>query len=101
MPGGRPRLLLGLAGAGRGSPTPRPVNRRVSTRPPSSRPVDQVDEPGEVRLPFARAEVDAEPRPVDPVPSNRPRVPDGLRRGGQRDLRIPAVALPSGRVAAE
>ncbi len=100
MSGGHPRLLFGLEER---VEQPDPLARESPGVDAAAidRPADQVDEPMEVRLPLARAEVDTESRPVDLPAVEQAGIPDGLRRDRQCDLRIPAVAIPPRRVAAE
>ena len=100
MPGGHPRLLLGLEER---VEQPDPLGRESPGIDPAviDRPADQVDEPRKVCLSLARAEVDAESRPVDRLAVDQAGILDGLGRDGQRNLGVPAVALPPGRVAAE
>ena len=74
------------------------MNADVSTLPSLGRLVDQVDEPGEVLLPLARAEVDPEPRPVEVLHRQQARVVDRHPRGGDGELGVAAVLLPAGGV---
>ena len=97
---GRPRLLLGLEDRVEDLDPPSReapgVNPALLGRPP-----DEVDEPGEVRGPFARAEVDAEPRGVDLPAIEQPGLTDGLRRDRQCDPRVPTEPLPPRRLVPE
>ena len=85
-PGGRARLLLGLADRVEQLQPLAGERRRVDDRAVlAGGLVDQLDEPGEVLLPLARAEVDAEPGGVE-RPWRRPG-PSGRRPSGRRRWR--------------
>ena len=94
MAGRHARLLLGLA-------------RRVEHLEPEAREeclvdlaragraMDEVDEGREVLLPFARAEVNAEPLGSTVRCAGQPGVLHRHRRGGQGELRGPAMVAPA------
>ena len=82
--GGRARLLLGLADRVQLLDAPAGEGRRCRPcRPALDVGWTRLDEPGEVLLPLARAEVDAEPRAVEApvvVQARSGRSPSGRRR---------------------
>ncbi len=96
-PDGRPRLLLGLADRVQLlDPHPGELGRvHVAV---AGRLLDQPDEPREVLLPLPRAEVDAEPPPVErPAGLRQPRVLHGHRARRPGRTWCCASAPPTGR----
>ena len=78
--------------------SPSRVNVRGSRTLPVVAPcaVHEVDEPGEVLLPLARAEIDAEPGPIEVgLEGLQARVVHGHLGGGDGELGVPAMLAPA------